>query len=908
MRKIALASLVALAACPPSPAKTDSGGGVAPKITSLDPANGPLTGGTTVSLFGEHFVDGARVTFGPELGVGVVVVSAVKLTVVTPAGVVPGPVEVTVTTAGGTAKLSNGFRYDAVVTRTIDEAVLENALSTRDGSGASTVKVTVRADVQSGTATKGAGQATGLRAQVGYATTLSSPPSMTDFTWVDAAYVTDVDGPAAGDLARDQYSGDVSLPGATTAEKTYVVTARFSGDQGQTWTLADHDGSANGLQDAQLSRVTLAPPGVGWCRLGGQTQAAPPSVRLVGSAAGPTIYGQVYQQGVTDQAGAGAGLSGQLGVGAVGSDPSTWSWTDAAYNADTGSGANDEFMATLANPGPGSYVFAFRFKVGAGTYSYCDADGLDNGFTEAQAGALTVAGAQVDRCVLQHPPAVDARQGRSTPLIYGRVFAAGVTDGTSPSTGLDVQVGTGPSGSLPDAGWTWSAASYNVKVSGGGEEWQASLAGPAPGTYHYAYRARAQGGAWLSCDLDSSDNGYQVAQAGVMTSKPFDVDECVLAAAAGSVASAPGGSAGPVRADVTALTLTEATGQGAGVTAEVGYGPRGSSPSTWTTWAAAAFEADSSAADRYAGSFTAPAAGTYDVAYRVKLGSNAWQYCDRDGSANGYQAAQAGLLTVAAPAIQSCVLKFVTADTVTTAMSGGKVTAYLRVNVPGLSSQAGATPGLKAQFGVGTQGVDARTSPDWGWKAASFNVDVAATGEDEYQLTFFPAYTGTRAVASRVSLDNGATWTFCDTDGSANGYDVAKQWAVTVTPHADFGWCNLQHPAAADAGQPSVIYGRVFQSGLTPNAAAPISAELGVGRKVEDPGLAWSWTAAGFSTLPADNSNEYKLTLTPDAGGWSYAYRFTKDGGTYCYGDLNASSDGFSGDLGGAPNLGTTLP
>jgi hypothetical protein len=758
--------------------------------------------------------------------------------------------------------------------------------------------------------TKGAGQGTGIRAQVGFATTLSAPPAMTDFTWTDAAYVTDVDGAATGDLARDQYGADVSLPGASGAEKTYVVAARFSGNQGQTWTLADHDGSSNGVQDAQLARVTVAPPGVGWCRLGGQTMQAPPSVSLTGTAAGPAIYGQVYQQGVTDKSGAGAGLSGQLGVGTPGTDPSTWAWSDAAYNTDTGSGANDEFMATLPNPGPGSYVFAYRFKLGSGAYTYCDADGSDNGFSESQAGTLTVAGAHVDRCVLQYPPTLDAREGRATPLIYGRVFAAGVTDATAPSTIIDMQVGEGPAGSLPDAGWTWGAATYNLKVAGGGEEWQASLSGPAAGTYHYAYRARVAGGDWLSCDLDSSDNGYQVAQAGVMTSKPFDVDECVLGSSAAALSSSPGGSTGPVSADVTALTLTEATGQGAGVTAEVGYGPHGSQPGTWTTWTAAAYQSDATTADRYGASFTAPDAGTWDVAYRVKLGTNAYKYCDLDGAANGYQAAQAGVLTVAAPAVSSCKLQFVSKDTVSVAKSGDLVTAYVRVLVPGLSSQVGPTPGLVAQFGLGTQNVDARSGPGWAWKAATWNVDVSGTGEDEYMLTFFPAYTGSRAVASRVSLDNGATWTFCDTDGSANGYDVTKQWAMTVNPFSTTDWCNLQYPTTADAGQPSVIYGRVNLAGLTPNASAPIAADLGVGRMTEDPGMTWSWAPAAFNTTPPDNSNEYKATLVPDAGGWSYAYRFTAtDGGAYCYGDLDSSkTNGFAGNYGGTPNLGTTVP
>ena len=45
--------------------------------------------------------------------------------------------------------------------------------------------------------------------------------------------------------------------------------------------------------------------------------------------------------GVTQAAGAGAGIKGQLGFGPAAADPTTWTWVDATYNKDTGSGAND---------------------------------------------------------------------------------------------------------------------------------------------------------------------------------------------------------------------------------------------------------------------------------------------------------------------------------------------------------------------------------------------------------------------------------------------------------------------------------------------------------------------------------------------------------------------------------------
>lgn len=655
---VGMCAVVGLLGCPgPAPA-VDGGLSVAPVINALSPTTGPQAGGTLVTITGANFRDGASVTFGEASGTETVVTSAVKLTVKTPAHTGAGIVAVWVKNPDGQAtKSPTSFEYatggtgggDGGSGLKVDEAVLENAALVSDTSGAATVTVTVRANVQAGTVTKGAGQGAGVRAEVGYATTVSSPPVEADFTWSAASYVDDVDGAVSGDKARDRYGADVVLAGATTsAPVKYVLAARFSVDQGATWVIADRDGSANGVLADQLAHVELTNPLVDWCKLGGEIVTAPPSVTLRQGEAGPTVYAQVYRLGTTDQAGSG-GLLGELGYGTAGTAPSTWSWDAGVYNKDTGSGANDEYQATLPNPGAGTVKFAFRFRMAAGPWLYCDADGSTNGFDEAQGGTLVVQPPGLEGCTLQH---------------------------------------------------------------------------------------------------------------------------------------------------------------------------------------------------------------------------------------------------VSATSVQS----------------GAPVTAYVRVMVSGLSPDAGPTPGLRAQFGVGTQGDDARTSPEWGWREARFGSDIAATGEDEFTQDFALAYTGTRAVAARVSMDDGGTWLGCDTDGSLNGYDVTKQWGVAVTNHTDFAWCNTQWPATADAG--TLIYGRASRPGLTPDGGAPIVAELGVGPKVQDPGIAaaWSWTRATFNTVPADQSNEYRAALPPAAAGLSFAFRFSTDAGAACYGDLNASTDGFSGDFSGAPNLGVVAP
>jgi hypothetical protein len=108
----------------------------------------------------------------------------------------------------------------------------------------------------------------------------------------------------------------------------------------------------------------------------------------------------------------------------------------------------------------------------------------------------------------------------------------------------------------------------------------------------------------------------------------------------------------------------------------------------------------------------------------------------------------------------------------------------------------------------------------------------------------------------------------------------------------------------------------------TQDAGDPVLAQLGYGQKNEDPGVStdWVWIDAGydtpqFATVNGLPNNEYNAAFTGIAPGtYSYAFRFTVDGGRWCYGDLDGAGSnedgkgtqgGFNGDAaGGGPNLG----
>ncbi len=796
-RLLLFASFLFLA-CPavpgPSDGGTDGGSLQPPELTSLTPTRGSQAGGTLVTLNGTGFSEGIQVFFGGLAGTDVLLASRAKLTVRTPATLNVGAVEVKVQNRDGqSARLPGAFTFESETNSGIDEALILNPLEGHDTSGSNPLAVSVVAHVSVPGLTSGAGQAPGVTGQVGYATTLSSPPSMTDFTWVNASYSGDADGPTVLDKRFDVYRADVMLPGAMGAEeKVFYLGARFTTDS-VNWTLVDRDGVTNGLQPTQVPKVTVSRPTVDWCKMGGQIVEAPPDLNLKTGQAGPVIYAQLYSAGITDQAGVGAGLKAELGYGAVGSAVSTWTWANATFNVDTGGGANDEFQATLPNPGLGTYSFAYRVTLNDGPARYCDANGLaEGGFTADQTGKLTVTGMNIDEC---------------------------------------------------------------------------KVLGPA------------------------------------------------------LAVTVPSGMTVPISARVLATTVTEANGQGANISAEIGYGAQGSAPSTWTTWTSASYASDQGTYDLYQKVITAPsAAGTYDVAFRFGLAGQPLVYCDLDGSANGYSAAQAAHLSVGAAQIQSC--KLFSVDK-TTAASGTSVVAHGRVVVPGVTEASGAQANVRAQVGVGSANTDASALTGWGWKEASFSSDVGSSNEDDFVATFNPAYTGNRAVSFRFSTDNGTTWAYCDLNGSdVGGYQIDQQHALAVTPAVDPTFCNTQFPATlnlADGGS-GVVYGRVYQAGVTdaPGAHATMRAELGFtpsAQRGADPGVSaqWTWFAADYNTQVV-NDDEYQATFGPaDAGTYTYAFRFTRtDGGSYCFGDLDGagSAGGFNGENGMADNLGqaTVLP
>jgi hypothetical protein len=97
-----------------------------------------------------------------------------------------------------------------------------------------------------------------------------------------------------------------------------------------------------------------------------------------------TVYGRLYEAGVTDAAVTASPLvRAQVGFGPPTANPeyeSGWSWTNATFNAGFVDASNDEYQATLIAPSSGSYRYAYRFSVDRGvTWTVCDQNAGDFG-------------------------------------------------------------------------------------------------------------------------------------------------------------------------------------------------------------------------------------------------------------------------------------------------------------------------------------------------------------------------------------------------------------------------------------------------------------------------------------------------------------------------------------------------
>lgn len=254
-------------------------------------------------------------------------------------------------------------------------------------------------------------------------------------------------------------------------------------------------------------------------------------------------------------------------------------------------------------------------------------------------------------------PGATVRDGAVTVNLPARGNAVLLTPAGADLTplGAPVELAAAPAAGRVALSWqpVDGAASYRIYrsiVAGGGAQ---PIGDAAATTFadtsvrngtHYHY--------WVAA-IDTAGN-ISLRSDEVTALPQLQVADATLdgAATAQQPVSAGGGPAMTVT--VSAPGASDPAGAAVGLRLELGFGPAGSDPTgaDWT-WSAMQFDVDAAGSDRFKGTVSPEAAGTYALAARYSTSAgDSWIVVDRDGSANGVSTDQLIALTAQRPTDQ----------------------------------------------------------------------------------------------------------------------------------------------------------------------------------------------------------------------------------------------------------------
>lgn len=260
----------------------------------------------------------------------------------------------------------------------------------------------------------------------------------------------------------------------------------------------------------------------------------------------------------------------------------------------------------------------------------------------------------VGYCILQFPDSTTSMPGTATESIFGRVFVENCSEGDQRCDDVSGELGWGPTDADPTAtpdAFDWQQATYNADhTSDNNDEYQATVTADSAGDYTYAYRFMVDDLDWTYCDLDGTDNGFSTDQMGSLSVETVTIDWCNLQFPESITATV--GDTNTVFGQVYVDGCTDESNDCQPVIAELGVAPEGSDASADAsvyTWHDAernpGFTDENN--DEFQATLPASTEGSFVYAYRMSGdGGQSWAYCDRDGTDNGFQQDQQGLMTV----------------------------------------------------------------------------------------------------------------------------------------------------------------------------------------------------------------------------------------------------------------------
>lgn len=310
------------------------------------------------------------------------------------------------------------------------------------------------------------------------------------------------------------------------------------------------------VNDFVFNGITSSPTTIDWANL-----QYPGGTTYVPLGSDQTYYAQVYEFGVTESAGQGAGISAWIGYSTSNTDPSGagWTWIPATYNTDSGN--NDEYMVNLGASLPaGVYYIASRFQRGAGPYAYGGYSSTGGGFWNGTTNVNAVLdNSSTDWHNLQFPVSGTINLGNPF-MVYAQVYEPGVTTiPNEPGEGISAWIGYSTSNTNPSGGgWTWVAANFNaLNGDPNNDEYMLDLGAQitAAGVYYYASRFQLDGGAYRYGGIAADGTGGTwdgtTYNSGVLTVNPPLVQEITVRGVIGANPTIPSGDTTPSGTDNT---------------------------------------------------------------------------------------------------------------------------------------------------------------------------------------------------------------------------------------------------------------------------------------------------------------------------------------------------------------------
>ncbi|RZJ34140.1 MAG: choice-of-anchor D domain-containing protein [Flavobacterium sp.] len=505
----------------------------------------------------------------------------------------------------------------------------------------------------------------------------------------------------------------------------------------------------------------------------------------------------------------------------------------------------------------GSTTFTVTFDPSAAgarnaMISIVNSDSDENPYTFSITGTGSVDTAAMDWNNLQFPNTTQNIAETGSITFYAQGFESGVTEAAGAGAGVAAWIGYSTTNQNPNTGtWTWVPATFNAQV-GNNDEFQAVLSGLAPGTYYVA--SRWQLGAGPYTYGDTAGIWSNTANNVTVNVSADTVDYADLQSPASGTMTV--GGTFNVYAQVYEPGVTEAAGQGAGITAWIGYSATNQNPNTGTwTWVPATFNIQSGNNDEYVANIgTGLPVGTYYYASRfLKTGSATYVYGDTAGIWSS--TANNGVLTVVTAQeinVQGNSVSIVDGDATPSAAdftdfgsvsisSGSVVHTFTIQNTGGTVLTLGANAvSLSATNGFSVTSQPATT--------------VAAGGSTTFTITFDPSTGGAETVTLNIANDdaNENPYNF-DITGSGS-VDAPVATAATSITTTGFN-ANWNAVAGASSYRLDVYYN---------STAAVMSQGF---ESATFPPTGWTNTGWARSTTAADiNSGAGAATATSNTG------------------------------------------